>query len=250
MRHRRHRPLSHRFTYPVTLLGLDLRELPALLARTPWHGARGPALHRYRRQDYLQQLGGEDLASAVRRHCQQEHIRADGRLTLVTTLRSFGTSFNPVSFVLVHARDGAVTAVLAEITNTPWNERHIYTLPLAAQEDGAWRFAKRFHVSPFNGMEQDYAWRLRIQGDALAIGMQNFEHGRCCFDATLSLRLSPATPSRLWRSSLGPPAALLTLWRIYRQAAALFRKRTPFHAHPATREQHHPLNSCILEPQP
>lgn len=231
--------MRHAFGYPVQLLGLDLDELPELLAATPWHGV-GAAPHRYRRMDYFSNLPGPDLASAIRVHCRQHGLAADGRLVLISTLRSFGWSFNPVSFVLVHAGDGSLKAVLAEVTNTPWNERHIYTLPMSAQVEGAWRFAKDFHVSPFNGMDQHYVWRLDQTARHLAIAMQNFQDGRCIFDASLSLLQTPASPSRLWRASLAPPAALLTLWRIYRQAASLFRKKAPFHPHPATRHSQRP----------
>ena len=48
-------------------------------------------------------------------------------------------------------------SIVAEITNTPWLERHAYVLPVSTAIPKPplleWRFAKAFHVSPFMAME-------------------------------------------------------------------------------------------------
>lgn len=222
------------------MLGLDLDEAPRLLASSPWNGWRRPALVRWCRRDVLADLPGDDPAAALRQRCARAGIDARGQVLLVTTLRSLGIAFNPVSFALVHDAAGALSALVAEITNTPWSERHIYVLDAAARRDGGWRFAKRFHVSPFNGMDQTYVWRLRRRGPHLRIAMDVVESGRLRFEATLCLRMAPATTRALWLEALRPPAALLTLARIYAQALRLLWLRAPFHAHPATRGETHP----------
>jgi DUF1365 family protein len=56
-----------------------------------------------------------------------------GPIRLLTHLRYFGCSLNPVSFYYCFdAADVRVETIVAEITNTPWNERHAYVLPLDA----------------------------------------------------------------------------------------------------------------------
>ena len=48
---------------------------------------------------------------------------------MLTHLRYFGIGFNPVTFYYCFdAADTRVEAIIAEITNTPWNERHAYVL--------------------------------------------------------------------------------------------------------------------------
>ncbi len=60
-------------------------------------------------------------------------VRPRGPIRLLTHLRFFGYSFNPVSFYYVFdAADRRVETIVAEITNTPWKERHAYVLPVVA----------------------------------------------------------------------------------------------------------------------
>jgi uncharacterized protein len=57
-----------------------------------------------------------------------------GAIRVLTQPRSWGLSFNPVSFFYCFEADGTLAAVLCEVTNTPWRERYHYVLP--AQGDG------------------------------------------------------------------------------------------------------------------
>ena len=50
-----------------------------------------------------------------------------GPIRLLTHLRTLGHCFNPVSFYYCFAPDGeTLEAIVAEVTNTPWGERHAY----------------------------------------------------------------------------------------------------------------------------
>src|SRR5690606_40186185 len=48
-------------------------------------------------------------------------------------------------------------------------------------------FSKRFHVSPFNGMNQHYQWLFSFRGPELRIHMNVEEENRKYFDATLEI---------------------------------------------------------------
>ncbi len=55
--------------------------------------------------------------------------RPCGPIRLLTHLRYFGYCFNPVSFYYCYDPSGQdIVAVVAEVTNTPWGERHCYVL--------------------------------------------------------------------------------------------------------------------------
>ncbi len=55
--------------------------------------------------------------------------RPSGPVRLLTGLRYFGHSFNPVSFYYCFDEGGKrVDAVVAEVENIPWGERHPYVL--------------------------------------------------------------------------------------------------------------------------
>ncbi len=241
VRHRRHAPRRHAFRAGLDLLYLDLAELPqAFRGAWLWSVERWN-LFRFRRADYHGDPA-RPLDEAVRDTVERETgARPAGPVRLLTTVRSLGLAFNPVSFYYCFDAAGErVEAVLAEITNTPWGERHSYVIPAAADAaPGAplrRRFAKAFHVSPFHPMEQEYAWAFTPPGERLAVTMRNLEGPRRVFDATLLLRREELSPRSLRRALLRRPwTPLLVLLLIHFHALLLWLKRVPFHTHPAKR---------------
>jgi len=160
----------------------------------------------------------------------------DGPIRLLTHLRYFGYGFNPVSFFYCYDAGDALRAVVAEVSNTPWNERHVYVLPVT--DDGpVHRFEtpKEFHVSPFLGMDQRYLWDVREPGERLSARIRNFEaDGRPVHDATLSLRRRPIHGGSLARALIAYPwMTAQVIAAIYWQASRLRRKSVPLHPHPA-----------------
>ena len=239
--HRRREPVPHAFRYGVTLFWLDLDELDDVFrGRWLWSGSR-PALAWFRRADYL---GDADkpLHAAVRERVEQATgRRLAGPIRMLTQIRTFGHCFNPVTFYYCYdAGDSRVEAIVAEITNTPWNERHAYVLSpqrgRAAATAMRFRLDKAFHVSPFMPMELAYDWRFTEPGPTLAVHMANLHRGRRVFDATLTLRRREIDGASLTGVLARQPAAsLAVVGRIYWQALRLWLKRVPFHVHPDKR---------------
>ena len=184
-----------------------------------------PGLVRFRRSDYL----GDPhtpLADAVRARVEQDlGHRPEGPIRLLTHLRSFGHCFNPVSFYYCFAPDGeTLEAVVAEVTNTPWGERHAYVLPASGDMD------KALHVSPFMPMDQRYTCRAPAPGETLSVHIESRQDGRLAFDATLGMKRRPLTTRSLLRP-LAPTLRMLAL--IYGHGLALKLKGVPVQPHPA-----------------
>ena len=242
LRHRRFAPRPHAFTYRVCLAWLDLAELDEVFRGRWLWSTRRPALAWLRRADYLGDPA-VPLEQAVRERVERETGRRPaGPIRLLTHLRTFGHCFNPVSFYYCYDAAGEhVETILAEITNTPWNERHAYVLPASRSAGGSgralrFRFGKSFHVSPFMPMELDYDWRFTPPGARLAVHMQNRRAGATLFDATLALERREITGANLAGALARHPFATLQVaGAIYWQALRLWLKRVPFHSHPAKR---------------
>jgi uncharacterized protein len=232
--HRRRGPVEHAFRYRALMTLLDLDELPGALDRHPLWSARRPAPVRFRRRDHL---GDPDasLAEAARDLVEERTgARPAGPVRLLTTPRFFGIGFNPVSFFYLYGADrGRVEAVIAEVTNTPWGERHTYVLDgRGGSLEGT--FTKRLHVSPFMPMEQTYRWRLSEPGDDLGVSISSREGGSVVFEAALGLRRRELSRAQMSRAMLAhPPAAAATLARIYWNALKLKLKGAPYHPRPA-----------------
>lgn len=242
--HQRLAPRGHRFRYAVAYLGIDLDQAPRALDAGWLCGYRRPALVRFTRGDYFGRRE-VDLAATARAEVARQLGRAcPGPVELVTTLRSAGYSFNPVSFYLCRDAEHRPAALLAEITNTPWRERAVYAMPLDGPGPWHHRFAKRFHVSPFMPMQQEYRWTVTQDRRGLAIGMRIVQDARLVFTASLALARHPWRRRNLRRHLLAAPLApVLTIVRIHYQALRLWCKRTPVHPHPRLRgdPRHRPL---------
>lgn len=215
---------------------LDLDELPRLFDGSWLWSASRPALAWYRRRDFLGEPDAT-LAESVRALvAERTGIRPEGPIRLLTNLRYFGVLMNPISCYYCFARDGeTLEAIVAEVTNTPWDRRHAYVLPVSGGGDVQHvAFDKALHVSPFNPMEMRYHWRSRTPGDRLSVHLENRLNDAKVFDATLSLRREALDVSALRRLLLVryPLMTLRIAWAIYSQALALFLKRAPFYSYP------------------
>jgi DUF1365 family protein len=256
--HRRFAVRPHQFRYGLALAYIDLEELPELLGGRLL--ARGPGLARFRRRDYLGDPA-VPLADSVR-DAVAEHagMRPAGPIRLLANLSTFGHCFNPVSFYYCMDDPAEkLAAVVAEVTNTPWGERHAYVLvrdpavsdaplpgasrtpanaPSATPAQGgvlAGSFAKALHVSPYMGMDHRYEWRMTAPAQTLSVHIESNREGQLAFDATLSLRRRELTDASLARVSARYPVnTMRTLALIYAQAALLRLKGVPVHAHPRT----------------
>jgi hypothetical protein len=200
IRHRRFAVRRHAFRHRIALAYFDLDAPPA-----------GGGLVRFEPSDYLSAEAVRTLTGAP----------VDGRVRLLAALRSFGHCFNPIALYYCFDREERLEWIVAEVTNTPWGERHTYVLPARGGE-----LEKALHVSPFMGMEQTYTLRAAPPRETLSVHIESRQEGRLVFDATLALRRRPFSRRVLAGASLRTTAL------IYAHALVLKVKGVPVHPHP------------------
>ncbi len=257
VQHRRFRPVEHQFGYSLFMLYLDLDELPelerlGLLARETRSAAAS-----FSRADYI---GGDKRispADAVKSLVsKQTGMHLAGPVRLLCQLRYFGYFFSPLNLYYCFAPDGeTLQAVVAEVNNIPWRERHWYVLwsanqlPAGGDEESApagnlhFRHPKEFHVSPFMDMHQDYLWHLQAPGERLFVHLESVEDADDgdgtiidnprFFFATLTLTRSPLTRRHLaWAMFRQGWMSVKVVTAIYYEALKLWIKKCPSFSHP------------------
>lgn len=239
VKHSRAVPVGHAFQYRLFMMYLDLAELPQVFRGRWFWSATRPALARFRRENYLGDAN-EPLEKSVRDLVlQRTGRRPAGPIRLLTNLSYFGYCFNPLSiYYCFDENDTRVETIVAEVSNTPWGERHCYVLTDSANlgDEHIRRFecTKELHVSPFMDMNMHYSWLLTSPSDNLVVRISNYADRERIFAATLILRRQEITGRSLALTLLSYPfMTLRIIAAIHWQALRLWLKGCRFRPHPA-----------------
>lgn len=212
------------------MLALDLDELDDVFSVSRLLGRRwfqplrfaekdhincDPSLFKHRIIEKAVSLGGEINGS-------------DTKVILLTQVRCFGLYFSPVNFYFL-SNDTGVNYMLAEVSNTPWNERHYY---LVGHNDNAVN-EKTFVVSPFMDLDMSYHWHIEAPGEKAKVRIDNIrDNGERIFTAGLVLNRENLSPKALRKLLLNQPMMTAKIKAaIYWQALKLIVKKVPFVGH-------------------
>lgn len=231
--HARSRPINHSFRYPVTMAYLDLAELPELLRTVNLLGRRWRPLV-FREADH--RFGdASSLEAEIRDTVEREtRTRPAGPIRVLTMLRTWGLYFSPLNLYYCFGADGEqLVSIVAEVSNTPWLEKHRYVLRVTPNNPLRFAHAKDFHVSPFMPMELEYAWDCSLPGEALGVQISLRQGVGKFFTANMALERQLLTDKSLAYSLARYPwATARVVAAIYWQALKLWWKACPFYTHP------------------
>ena len=217
---------------------LDLGELDCALDSVTLLSRRRFSPASFLRSDHLG-TADQPLHESVRRVVHEKTgLEVRGPIRLLTQLRYFGFYFSPINLFYCYDEEGRkLEAIVAEVSNTPWLERHYYVLWDGNQQpgEGQLRYAHRkdFHVSPFMDMEAEYRWQLTPPDTDLAIRLDSFSDDRSLFSATMTMSRRPLDNRQLSKLLLRfPVTSARVTGAIYYQALKLWMKKCPFYPHP------------------
>lgn len=247
LRHQRHHPTPHTFTYDTVMALVDIDRVAEMMAVS--------RLASYNRFNWVSfddrdHLGDPSRPLRARVEDAASHaglVVPDGPLYLLTHLRYFGYAFNPISFYYCDDGAGALRLLLAEVNST-FGEQRLYWMPAPAASAAArpgvvrHRTVKTMHVSPFNPMHLDYEFIVTPPGETLVAHMNTFDrHAPAAapfFDATLTLQRRPWNARQLHLAlARHPVMSAKVIAAIHWQALRLWWKGLRYIPHPLTPAQ-------------
>jgi DUF1365 family protein len=225
--HARHDELAKRaFRYGVYVAALDLDDLPALDRELRLFSHRKRNVFSFDDRDYAVALSPSlraralpptergidgDLRTSLAALREANGLPVPATTRLVTNLRAFGYTFNPVSFFLDYDATGTLTSAIAEVNNT-YGGRFRYVLGPVQRiaSRGArigFRHVRELFVSPFlhGPATYDFWFDAALDAAELAIDMHVHHADRRMFTARLTGARAPLSDRVLLAAALRYP---------------------------------------------
>jgi len=227
--HARMRPLSHRFTYSIASILIDLDRLEEA-GRQSWLFS----VNKWNLVSFQEADFGPRDGSNLRQYCDsllaEAGIDPPYQVQLLCYPRVLGYGFNPISvYFCTNLTAGGETvpvALIYEVRNT-FGEYHTYVQPIETGQlspSGIRQEAdKLLYVSPFLGMDMHYKFRVKCPGDDVSIRILETNRGEPVLSATFFGRKIDAnsvsigktvlqTLGLTWKVTAGIHFEALKLW--------------------------------------
>ncbi len=232
--HARLKPFSHRFTYRVfnLLIDIDRQEEAAGLSRFF-------SVCRFNLASFHPEDHGPRDGSSLRIHVDGL-LAAHGlaqparRVMLLCYPRILGYVFNPLSVFYVYGENDELIALIYEVRNT-FGGMHTYVEPVRIGQVGPQGVrqerAKAFYVSPFIEMEQKYQFRMLPPGESVRVRILESDKSGPILSATfIGARKQLKSLALIALCAKIPLLTLKVVAAIHWEAFKIWLKGAPFHS--------------------
>jgi DUF1365 family protein len=224
--------------YSVFSLLLDLDDLPLLGRGLCLFAYNGWGLFSFRDSDHGD--GVQPLRNWVQGCLSRARIDADGgAIRILCYPRILGYAFNPLTVFFCHSRDGALKAILYEVSNTH-GERHTYVIPVGASDTPTvhqW-CRKEFFVSPFIPMNCAYEFKVAPPGERVSIVIEEQDEDGLLLVAAFSGVRRSLNDAALLRAFFAYPLMTIKIIAaIHFEAVRLLFKRAPVFSHTRAKQR-------------
>ena len=222
--HARTKPVKHNFSFPIYTFVLDLDELELLDEQIRFFGYNRGSVFTLYDSDYLGSGQGsikEKLKNWLTKFGYQEKYST---VKMITTLRVFKHTFNPVIFYYCLDSENNIVYHVAEVHNT-FGEGHLYILKDGKRSRAGTEYLvpKEFHVSPFNKVEGDYNFHFSRLKEKLDVRINVSKNKKNFFYARISGNAQKITKYTLVKLIMKYPfRTLLVIPKILAEAAKLY----------------------------
>lgn len=168
--HARLRPVSHKLSYKVFSLLVDVDRLDALEKRLTLFGHNKRALVSVRDADHGDGGPLKDWLDGLANQAGEGGL---SRYLMLTYPRILGYGFNPITVYYGLDAGDRPRLMIYQVNNT-FGQRQTYVLPVGdARPDGliSQSCAKSFYVSPFNNVEGEYLFHVTPPADEITVGV-------------------------------------------------------------------------------
>ncbi len=224
--HKRYTPKVHEFSYKLNSWLINLQELDTLNTSSRLFNMAKKAIYRFKPQNYLRDFSGE-LNTKIKEQFINlgVDLKGDEEFYLLGQLSNFGVYFSPLNLYFCY-EGSACNFIMAEVSNTPWNERHYYLLDISKPKIIT---NKNFHVSPFFGLNQDYNWHFDLQQEQIKFTIDTYQDGLKVFSAGYSGGLNLLSDVSISSKILSAPVTgVKIVCGIYFEALKIWLKKIPY----------------------